>query len=264
MMSPRDDYIFVTGYIDLHALEARPGTKNDANYMEFGSPLLNCGQALCCFTQSANRAKIESLVDKANTSVRLVDFEVDQLRYNSPKHFQASLPACRNVQKDTHWYLALNHQKVFWLKQAAELYPDHDRFCWIDFGINHVVGLARMEFASALRRFGPCNPTSLTVRRLKKKQSHLSMHDEINDFGSAYLVGGILAGTRKQIDWIAEQQDLMIQEILDQYDAITWEANVWSLIANRHPEKFRTYKAGWDATILTNFPGKTLFARMTG
>lgn len=260
-MPASSDYVFVTGYIDLHSLEKRPGTKSTPDYLQYAAPLLKSGQRVCCFCQSDKMPQIERLVCDNGNSVQLIEFNADRLRYNNSRFFDARLPKIRNQSKDTHWYLAVNSQKVFWLQEAAKAYPNVEQFCWVDFGINHMLQLSERKFSATLSRFAPCEAGKVTAPALfPSRRANLDI--AIEEFGLAHLAGSILAGRRAEIDWMAEQQHLIIEQILQQYSAATWECNIWSLIADMYPEKFKTYRARWDKTMLTNFPSSSFARRL--
>src|SRR5262249_52009079 len=135
------------------ALEIRTGIRDNDCYFSFAEPFLSSGQRIVCFADPRHRPEILARAGRHKDRVTVVDFGASDLAYNRPWFFSCDLPSKRNLPKDTHWYLAVNHQKAIWMKAAADIMPRQRYFCWIDFGINHMAKLDASTFEKLLPQF---------------------------------------------------------------------------------------------------------------
>lgn len=190
-------YVFVTGYVDLHALENRPGTKDNNRYFAYAEPLLRSGQRIVCFADPIHRPAILDLAGSNKRNVTVIDFTSRDLAYDQPWFFSAELPSQRNQSKDTHWYLAVNHQKPIWVKDAISMFDEQRYFCWIDFGINHVAKLSSDDFRQYLNQFRLAGRDELIVPALHSAApAAAKKEDYLDRFITTPLMGGLIAGDR--------------------------------------------------------------------
>src|SRR5579859_1476201 len=57
-----------------------------------------------------------------------------------------------NPFKNTVAYHLVQHQKVDWLRQATNIYPDRDVFVWIDYAVFHMPGVTAAVIQNFLER----------------------------------------------------------------------------------------------------------------
>jgi hypothetical protein len=250
-------YTFVTAFVDLNELEPRPSRKSRRIYLDMAESLLPSGINFVCFCQPENKSEVETIAKSRSDSIYIADVKLDDLRRKHEEVFFAKLPRKRDPVKDTHWYLAITHHKIHWMQKAAEINPFNTRdFCWIDFGINHIIHAGPERFNELLRPIDPPPESQVICGSLRTPNAVMSdMSSYVNDFDATHVAGTVLAMRNCMIEWFATQQDEIIAEILASQNLATWEATVWGIMTHRFPERFRVYEVtGWNESLLINFP----------
>ena len=250
----RDAYTFVTGFINLHDLEDRPTTKTMDEYMNHCLPLLTSGAPFVLFCHETYVDKIVQMLSSSNGSssnVHIIPFSVGDLKHNTPDFFRATLPKMRYNEKDTHWYMATQLQKAYWLEQAARANPYHTtHYCWVDFGINHIMNKTPNDFARMLRVV-PLTDTVTIGSQYFPSQGIPDRLEFFNKFHSV-LLGGVIALPREQVKWFADTQEATVNRVLQTDKMVVWETTIWVLMVFDDPLRFSLYPAMFNESILTH------------
>ena len=251
---------FVTAFVDLNRVESRPQVKSREEYLREGRKLLESGVPLVLF---AERSCVPELFREhaPPPHVDVVPFEFADLWARSWMEGRSGLrlPAIRSVKKDTFAYMAVQHQKTDWIRQASLRNPfKTDSFAWIDFGFAWMMDSEVSALHAELRRISQYSiPSSRIIAPgLVHPASLLALHHILYlveypyfSFLGTFLAVGAQAALR--FDDLHKQ---VARELFSRSGVITWEVVAWIALYAEAPELFEHYVADHDDSLLKNFP----------
>ena len=231
--------LFVTSFINLNKNEIRPDHKNINFYIEKGRKLLSNPYSFIVFIDKHSY----DLLDVKNDNVLFHIIELSDLPIFSKFNENTKLPYFRNIEKDTIYYLYIMCSKTFFMKKAIEIVKDETHFCWIDFGILHIIkeeySLEKMNSyqSNKIRIPGPINPleTKFTL-----------------EYPLWAFCGGLFCGDKNSLITFSNEMEKII-DIFEKEKCLTWEVNIWFYIYKNNPDLFDWYYADHNITMLKNF-----------
>lgn len=157
-----------------------------------------------------------------------------------------------NDSKDTLEYMFIMCNKTEWIKRAIEIdIFNSDNFIWLDFGIKQVCSCSDNEFIQKLN--------NLKFKKYDKVRIgniwNLSLHYNINLLKqiSWYFAGGVFGGDKESLLKFADLTKETCIEIINKYNTIMWEVNIWFIIYNKYTELFSPYLCDHNTTIIDNY-----------
>ena len=193
---------------------------------------------------------------KEDPNFILIGFDIKDLKHYNKNFLNAELPDSRNEVKDTNFYMLVILQKIYWLQQVSEENPFKSKyFCWIDFGINHVLNITTDNYKDLLTNINKCE-----IRNNIILPSNGLPNNNIDDYAGIFVnkfhecfLAGVIAGSKESIKLFADYQYNIVNNFVDNYNKITWEISIWLYIYTVEPKLIKTYKSGFDIRILNNF-----------
>lgn len=147
--------------------------------------------------------------------------------------------------KNTLEYLAIQHQKVSWMSQAAKENPSVDTFVWMDYGILHIPDLTEQHITEFFARV---RDNDLAIPGCWE-QRPMALEEDV----SWRFCGGLLVCPRTLLTTldaaIREEAELHIQ----QTGHVEWEVNTWARVEQRQVLPIRWYAANHDLTMVTHY-----------
>lgn len=157
-----------------------------------------------------------------------------------------------NKGKDTQAYFMIMNNKPELLLEAIKLnIYNHTNYVWIDFGIYHIFhdnedlfnkSLESLLHSYPLIRAGSCWHPSNYYRE------ELTLSNVI-----WFFAGGIIGGNTENIPLFAELCRTKLLEIIEKYQTITWEVNVWYEVYKYNPHLFSLYQCDHNNTLISNY-----------
>jgi hypothetical protein len=247
----------VTGYINLQDYEVRNNTKNIHDYLKHCLPLLKSGFPFIIYCDEKYKSIFDNIIEQCDNDyklLKLVTFKVEELKHNRKEFFETELPNNRNLDKDTHWYMLAICQKLYFMKEVTNNNPYNSKyFCWIDFGINHIMNFGSGHFNRLLVDINNCNIEDRIILASSGIPSDYKDIDKyINKFHECFM-GGVIAGSKESIEWFADNQYKEIENMIINDKKITWEIGIWLKIFIENPHKFGLYRGVFNYLILSNF-----------
>ena len=154
-----------------------------------------------------------------------------------------------NPAKNTLEYHCVQHQKVEWLAQAANMNQDVDTFVWLDYGIMHLPGMNGDYLTSFLDRivkqdfaipgcWPPC---------------------EIDDWENPCwrFCGSMLIVPRHDIHNLTKTFKAITRTFIRSMKKVSFEVNMLALVEQTHIPNLRWYAADHNVTMFTNYEPKT-------
>ena len=156
-----------------------------------------------------------------------------------------------NPDKDTADFLAVQGQKTSWIASAMAD-GGGDNLGWIDFA---VFPPPRVD-APLIRRY------AASVERASRE--HITAASiwgppaDVTDINPRrpcwHFAGGAIIVPHELAEWFEQEVMDAASDVLRQTGLITWEVNLWAIVAARHPTKFRWWQCDHDTTLLANAP----------
>ena len=172
------------------------------------------------------------------------------------KFIQDTTPKPR-VSEDGHpaknslEYMCAIHQKTSWLAQAADERPDADWLVWVDYGIFHMPGINNQMIYEVFEK----------LKHLPDNKIYAPGRMDKAPVESAYpcwrFLASLLAVPRKLVDQFDFACRTTARHHIIQTQNVEWEVNTIARIEanNRYKLPFHWYRADFDGSIFTNFPG---------
>jgi hypothetical protein len=256
-------FTFISGYIDLTAYENRPSDKTREKYFEYCKSLIQYDVPFVIFCDTNIIKDVKNLLDSLsknnngnhNQLIKLIPFNIKELKHYSDKFLKADLPDTRNTEKDTNYFMMAILQKVYWMKQVSEENPFNSKyFCWIDFGINRVLDTESSNYNQMLKRIDNCDIGDHIILASNGIPYKLELYtdDFVDKFHECFL-GGVIAGSKESIRQFSEYQYIIANNLLNLYNKVTWEISIWVYIHITYPKLIKVYDSGFDIRILDNF-----------
>jgi hypothetical protein len=251
------NFTFVTAYLNLEDFETRPPGKSKENYLNHCKELITCGMPFVFFCENKIINDFKEIIDykEDDRNFKLIGFDITDLKHYNDKFLNAKLPETRNLVKDTNLYMLIILQKIYWLKQVSEENPFNSRyFCWIDFGINHVLNITKKDFNHYLNKINTCAIKDNIILPSNGMPNNIEeiAHIYVDKFNESFLAG-VIAGSKNSIKEFADSQYDIVNNLLNHYNKVTWEVSIWLYIYTTNTKFIKTYKSGFDIRILDNF-----------
>jgi hypothetical protein len=124
MNPPPYTVTFVTGYFNIYDTEydeSRTFEKRLCHFLH----IAKTGIPICVVIENTFEDKLKVALTKENCfNVQIIDaLDKTQIPFLSEEEKQYGLPEIRNVQKDTHRYMALMNSKIDFVKRAINKNP---------------------------------------------------------------------------------------------------------------------------------------------
>jgi hypothetical protein len=194
----------------------------DSNYKEFGEYII----------KKYSNVKIAKYITKN-------DLYVNQIVKDK------ELPEIRNNAKDTHDYLTLMNNKIYFLEDAMKINVySTDTFAWIDFRIFHIFSSDVNDIYYKLNELSIKNyknPTNYFPGNLKTKKNIV---DSIN----WRFLGGFFILDKNNIIKLTNETTI----ILNSLDKLTWEVNIWAILEYNQKFDFGWYFGDHNNFIILN------------
>ncbi len=240
----------VTGFIDLYAFDQteRESHKNINFYFQKGSDLMKSPFNKIVFVEKKFEEDVKPYIND-NTTVVFFEREEMSLWPLREKIQSCSLPTNRNHNKDSHDYMIVQGQKIFWIKKAIELNPyKTDNFIWVDFGISYIFKNAKLSDLL-------CKAVSKTYDRVRISGCWELPVQPIpynNDMILWFFSGGVFGGDTKSLLEFGRLMEETCLELIEK-GMWTWEVNVWYLVYYKNPSLFSWYPGLHEEGMFLNY-----------
>jgi len=231
--------LFVTALLDLGATapELKPVETRLAHFRS----LVNTGIPLCVFVSSAYAAAMQDICRECpNVHLHRCLELCETPTHRLCEPYNNSLPAIRNIVKDTAEFLTLMNAKLDFMYEAAQAH-DTQQLAWIDFNVWHVVKDAELTAANLQR---------IAASELALDQVCIPgcwpAGPVARDRISWRFCGGFFLGKKEAIARFIEVYKQQVPAILAER-GLTWEVNVWALLEDRFAPYW--YKADHNDTL---------------
>lgn len=151
-----------------------------------------------------------------------------------------------NPAKNTMMYHVVNHEKLTWLRQAADEDPDADVLVWVDYGIFHQPGVCNEAIYAFFQKlddkaiYAPgCWPKGVVEASVINWR----------------FCGSVLAVPRKMIERMDFEARVAARKHISSTKNVEWEVNTWARLEQSTRLPIHWYKADHDVSQFTNFGG---------
>jgi hypothetical protein len=231
--------LFVTAFLEIGA--TAPELKSVETRLAHFRALAQTGIPLCVFASSAYSTAIQDICRECpNVHLHRCLELCETPTYRLCESYKDSLPAMRNVVKDTAEFLTLMNAKLDFMDEAAQAH-EVQQLAWIDFNVWHVVKDAGLTTAnlqrisvSELDTEQVCIPGCWPAGPVSKERI------------SWRFCGGFFLGKKEAIARFVEVYKQQVPAILAER-GLTWEVNVWALLEDRFAPCW--YKADHNDTL---------------
>ena len=158
-----------------------------------------------------------------------------------------------NINKNTIEYMFVQCHKTEWVKLAIEtkLYDNVNNYIWIDFSIFHIAHNIE-DFKYAI------------INQLKNKIYdniriasgwNLDINYNVNPYNDImwYFLGGLFGGSPNNLLLFADLMKNKCIQIINNYNTLPWEVNIWWLIFNENKELFNSYHGDHNLSMIKNY-----------
>ncbi len=159
-----------------------------------------------------------------------------------------------NPTKDTINYMLTMNSKTDFINKAIKLYDElnynYDNYVWIDFGIYYLVKNSEL-FTSLIQNIFSKSYNKIRIPGCWNLNTIYSIN-LLTDI-SWYFCGGIFGGNR---DYLLNFSELVYNKCLDiinKYNTLPWEVNIWYLIYKDNPDLFDWFSADHNLTMFNNY-----------
>jgi hypothetical protein len=154
-----------------------------------------------------------------------------------------------NPVKNSLEYHCVQHQKVEWLAQAANMDQEADTFVWLDYGIMYLPGM---------------NGDYLTAFLDKIVKNDFAIPGcwppvELDDLDNPCwrFCGTVMIVPRADIHNLTKAFKAVDRTIIRTMKKVTFEVNILALVEQTHIPNLRWYEADHNVTMFTNYEAKT-------
>lgn len=150
-----------------------------------------------------------------------------------------------NPLKNTLDYHAVNHQKVTWMKQAAEEYDD-DVFVWVDYGIFRLPGVSNQKICEFMAKI---DGKHIDIPGCWGMQP-------IESVAPCWrFCGSVLVCPREHLNALDTAIKVTAMEHISRTKNVEWEVNTWARVEykNRGKLPIRWYQADHDHSLFSNY-----------
>jgi len=230
---------------DIEYNEKRNG-KNLEDRLNHFQSLVDTGLPLVIYVSEIYKAAVEERC-RGNCQVRLVVVVelADTWTYKEVVKWKETIPAHRNVAKDTFEFLTLMTAKAEFMHQTVESNPfGSDTFAWVDFNVFHVLfnGFTSQEVLKGMRDARLKAEHSFVVPGCWNKGQGLDR----NSIHWRFCGGFFLATATGVQEFFALHQ----KHLGSAFDGLTWEVNFWAWLEKEAGWRPSWFKAGHDSTLI--------------
>lgn len=155
------------------------------------------------------------------------------------------LPARRNIQKDSHAFMALMNSKIEMLWRVAPFQTEADALVWIDAGILKIF-TNREAVQTRLHQLQTAvTPETILMPGCWGKGIPVS-----RDAVHWRFCGGFFIVPLSHLSTLQSLSEKWLYQVNEVEGRAMWEVNVWVEMENEMPELFQWYLAGHDDTIV--------------
>jgi len=228
---------------DIEYNEKRNG-KNLEDRLNHFQSLVETGLPLVIYVSEIYKEAVEERC--RGWPVRLVVLELaDTWTYKELAKWKETIPAHRNVAKDTFEFLTLMTAKAEFMAQTAESNPfQSDKFAWVDFNVFHVLfnGFTSQEVLKGMVHCTLKSEHSFVVPGCWDKGRHLDR----NTIHWRFCGGFFLATAEGIKEFFALHQ----KHLGSAFDGVSWEVNFWAWLEKEAGWRPSWFKAGHDSTLI--------------
>ena len=225
----------VTGYVRLNN-----GHRSHAKYIELGRRLVGLGLPTVAFYDGSAAELLPTPATTWRPAGLATCWMADYAKDCSPP---PGSPA-----KDTAAYCVVQHQKTGWLAEAA--YLTKDTTIWVDFGIFHLPTVTDAHVRGLFAAVQSAPPDRIVLPTIWPM-----VNRPLIDWNRPawYVAGGVAVVPPHLADWFHDQVVNVSTLQMEASRKTTWEVNTWSAILRDHPDKFATYAADHDESLLEQY-----------
>ena len=154
-------------------------------------------------------------------------------------------------EKNSLEYMCAIHQKTSWLAQAADERPDADWLVWVDYAIFHQPGISNEVIYNFFEKLKQTPDDKIYAPgRLDKGIIESAVP-------CWRFLASALAVPRRYVDQLDFSCRTTARHHIIQTQNVEWEVNTLARVEqnNRYKMPFHWYKADFDGSLFTNFPG---------
>lgn len=227
--------------------------RNPEKYIEYGKKILEIKMPKIIFIEENIYNKY--LKDFKYNSTKFIFIKKEEMYFykylNKIDHKNINTS---NVEKDTVEYIMVQCHKTEWVRIAINNnYFNTKQFIWIDFGIYHIFKDNHELFVECMYKLNEVHYDKIRIA-----SGHLCnyfMENKVDIFPKIIwcFLGGIFGGN---CDFLIIFADLMKQKclyLIDNYNILPWEVNIWYLIYRDNPLLFNYYIADHDYSMIMGY-----------
>lgn len=220
--------LFVSALIDSHIVHEE--LKSDDQRIQHFITLAKTGIDLMIFTSRKYQEAIEAICrDYRNVRIHKILEIEDTYTYDVSSAFRNTLPAHRNLIKDSFPFLAIINAKIEFLYEAARTY-DYKQYAWIDFNIWHVI----RNTPESTRKLQSYSMRELCADSVYVPGCWSKCTDGLWERIVWRFCGGFLIGKKQAILEFTDLYMNSVKEIVQEKGGITWEVNLWAHLENHY------------------------------
>lgn len=220
-------------------------------YLEKGKSLLELNMNKIIFIDSELKDKYsEKLVDNDNTKIIYFN-KREMYLYNYIDKITNFAPNSTNTCKDTLEYFIAICLKTEFVRKAIELEIfKSDNYIWLDLAIQYVC-VPELNYLSNCLSY---KYDKVRIANITKFHTHrFESDDNVIKNVKWYFAGGVFGGRSDKLLLFADLVKNKCIELIEKYNTLTWEVNVWYLIYFENKDLFDCYKCGFNTSIITNY-----------
>ena len=223
------------------------------DYLSYGKVLLRQPYNKVIFMEPDLIPSLQSYCDQyPDVKNTLIPYQFDQIYLTKIRDKFPNHNINGNKGKDTQDYFIIMNNKPELLQLAVDMnLHDTDNYVWIDFGIFHIFKGDEQLFQASLKsllnqhsqiRAGSCWHPS------KHYQEQISLSNV-----QWFFAGGIIGGNKENIPKFVELCRSKLSEVIEKYQTITWEVNIWYEVYKYNPHLFSLYQCDHNYTLISGY-----------
>lgn len=234
--------------------------KNVAEYIEKGKALLELQMNKIIFIDSElENLYNDILIENENTRIIYIDRKELYL-YDYIDKITNFNPNTGNKNKDTIEYFMTMCHKTEIIRKAIELdLYDTDNYIWIDFGIQAIFiydqyfNIGNHHIKDISQSLTNTYDKIRIAHIVDFQQTQFESIDDIIKNIKWYFAGGVFGGNKNMLLLFADLVKQKCIEMIEKYNTLTWEINIWYLVYFENKELFDCYKCNHNISIITNY-----------
>jgi hypothetical protein len=242
---------FVTSWFKIYK-DYTINDKTEEWRIEHFKNILNTGIQLCIYISPEYYGIIKPLSKEYNNLKIMKVINLDETKtYKCCEKYKNNLPEIRCTLKDTFEYMVINHCKIEFVNDTANINPyNSTHFAWIDFNITYIFKdlhntlkylkyLSNRNFKNKLFLIPGCYK-----EKMDKENNFIIIHPWWRFCGGFFLVD------KDSIHKFYNIYNNYLKEFLEEYKCLVWEINFWAYIETNKEWTFNWYEADHDDSII--------------